>query len=242
MPPGACSIRIFAGRFCTTPATVNPSSSLDALIAASGNSFRVLSNEERQATLDAAMADWQPGQDIWVYGYGSLVWRPEFPFVERRPAILHGFHRALCLWSRVNRGTPDRPGLVFGLDIGGSCRGMVYRVAADQVPDTVQELWRREMPSGAYIPKWLRCATGQGSIMALVFTMDRSKDAYVRGLTRDQLVTVIRQAHGTYGPCAEYVLETDRALKAVGIHDRRLDTIVRWLDEAMEQTADPSDA
>lgn len=210
-------------------AALNSSDSLESLFAASGASFRLLTEAQRQASLDASLAHWNGRDDLWVYGYGSLIWRPEFDFAENRPALLRGYHRSLCLWSRVNRGTPERPGLVFGLDAGGSCRGMVYRIPAADVPHTLAALWKREMPSGAYLPKWLNCATAPGDVQALAFVMDRSKDAYVRGLTHEQLIAIVRDAHGSYGSCTEYVLETAQALADAGIHDRRLDALVREL-------------
>ncbi|MCI2809283.1 gamma-glutamylcyclotransferase [Eoetvoesiella caeni] len=207
---------------------------LESLISASGASFRELTEHERQASLDAFVARGLP-DDIWVFGYGSLVWRPEFDFLEQRLARVNGYHRSLCLWSRINRGTPEQPGLVFGLDVGGSCRGMAYRIASHQVTDILQELWKREMPSAAYIPKWLNCRTGQGTIRALVFTMDRGKDAYVRGLDKDQLLAIVQRAHGIYGPCAEYVLETAQALRQAGIHDRKLDALIEQLSTQAQQ-------
>lgn len=210
---------------------MNSSASLDSLFAASGASFRILTEEQRQASLDASLAHWNGRDDVWVYGYGSLVWRPEFEFVERRPALLHGYHRSLCLWSRVNRGTPERPGLVFGLDVGGSCRGVVYRISAAHVPHTLTELWKREMPSGAYIPKWLHCSAEPEGVRALAFVMDREKDAYVSGLSQDQLVAIIRDACGIYGPCTEYVVETAQALETAGIRDQKLAALVRRLRE-----------
>ncbi len=196
-------------------------------------SFRLLTEAERHASMLAALAGWKADEDIWVYGYGSLIWRPEFEFTEQRAALLHGYHRALCLWSRVNRGTPDQPGLVFGLDAGGSCRGMAYRIPAGKVPATMEALWRREMPSGAYIPRWLKCRTEQGAISALAFTMNRNTDAYVRGLPIDRLISIVRNAHGSYGPCIEYVLETAQALKQSNIQDQRLQTLVRALRHSM---------
>lgn len=205
------------------------SDSLESLFATSGANFRLLTDEERQKSLDASLADWNGQDDLWVYGYGSLIWRPEFHFVESRHAWLHGYHRSLCLWSHVNRGTPQRPGLVFGLDIGGSCRGVVYRIPAAEVAHTLTKLWVREMPSGAYLPKWLSCATEAGHVRALCFVMDRSQDAYVRNLTLEQLVAIVRDAHGIYGPCVEYVLETAQALENAGIHDRKLAALVREL-------------
>nr|WP_255675929.1 gamma-glutamylcyclotransferase [Pusillimonas sp. MFBS29] len=185
--------------------------------------------------MQAALADWQPDQDLWLYGYGSLIWRPEFDFAEKRIALLHGYHRALCLWSRVNRGTPDQPGLVFGLDTGGSCQGVVFRIPAGDVPTTMEALWRREMPSGAYIPKWLNCRTRDGSVSALAFTMNRNTDAYVSGLPVERLVQIVRNAHGSYGPCIEYVLETAQALKQSNIHDKRLQHLVGALRHSMEE-------
>lgn len=193
------------------------------------SSFRLLSDAERQASMNRTLGQWNTGDDLWVFGYGSLVWRPEFEFSEQRLALLHGYHRALCLWSRVNRGTPERPGLVFGLDAGGSCRGMAFRIRTTDVRHTMEALWRREMPTGAYIPKWLPCRTRQGRIQTLTFVMNRDTDAYVRGLSRAQVVDIIRRARGRYGPCIEYVLETAHALSLTGIVDKQLELIAREL-------------
>ena len=203
--------------------------SLSALFTASASAFRLLTEEELCASRDTAMQQWQPGNDIWVFGYGSLIWRPEFASTEKREALLHGYHRSLCLWSRIHRGTPERPGLVLGLDAGGACRGVVYRVASEHVSDITDALWRREMPSGAYVPRWLNCRTPEGIVQALVFVMDRSKPAYANGLTLEQQVDIVRGAHGDRGPCTEYVMETVHALRASGIHDHRLESIAREL-------------
>jgi cation transport protein ChaC len=193
------------------------------------SSFRLLTEAERRASLHESLAAWNERDDVWVYGYGSLIWRPEFHFIEQRLALLHGYHRALCLWSRVNRGTPEQPGLVFGLDVGGSCRGMAFRIPAQEVPTTLEALWRREMPSGAYIPKWLSCRSDGGTIQALAFTMNRNTEAYVRDLPTDRLVQIVSNAHGTYGPCIEYVMETAQALQRSNIDDKRLQALVRQL-------------
>lgn len=202
---------------------------IDVHSASTASAFRRLTDQEREASLHLALTHWDGNQDVWVFGYGSLVWRPEFDFLEQRTARLHGYHRALCLWSRINRGTPEKPGLVFGLDRGGSCRGMAFKIAAHTVPTTLQALWRREMPSGAYIPKWLACYTDQGIVKALTFTMNRNNSAYVRDLPAERLISIVKNAHGSYGPCVEYVLETADALKLVGVHDAKLDAIVRQL-------------
>lgn len=198
---------------------------LSSLFAASASAFRLYTDDELRASRDAALQRWQGGSDIWVFGYGSLIWRPEFAFEEKRDALLRGYHRSLCLWSRINRGTPERPGLVLGLDAGGACRGVAYRVAGNLVPDTIDALWRREMASGAYLPRWLSCQTPDGLVQALVFVMDRSKPAYARDLTPQQQALIVRDAHGKYGPCIEYVMETVHALRAVGIRDDKLECV-----------------
>jgi len=178
------------------------------------------------------MQHWRAGQDVWVFGYGSLIWRPGFEFEEQRSALLRGYHRSLCLWSRVNRGTPERPGLVLGLDVGGACRGVVYRIAGARVAATLEALWQREMPAAAYLPKWLGCQTPQGRVQALVFVMDRSKPAYASGLSTGQQAQIVRDACGKYGVCSEYVLNTVQALRAANIHDSKLEAVARALTVA----------
>ncbi len=195
------------------------------------DSFSLLNDAQRQESLEKLLkqCQWQPHQDVWVYGYGSLIWRPEFEFIEKRFATLRGHHRSLCLWSRVNRGTPEKPGLVFGLDRGGSCHGMAYRIPAKTIPDTFQKLWAREMSTGAYIPKWLRCSTQTGDISTLCFVVNRQAVSYVPKLEINQTLEIITRAQGRYGSCTEYVLQTHHALEAVGIRDKRLAAIATAL-------------
>ena len=197
--------------------------------------FRLWTADEKLASMNEALRAWREGEDVWVFGYGSLIWRPEFDFVERRLALLRGHHRALCLWSRVNRGTPETPGLVFGLDRGGACRGVVYRLAGAQVPTFFPKLWEREMSTGAYLARWITCATPVGPVRALVFVMDRSNPAYVPTLPRDELLAVVRRASGRYGPCIDYVTETDNALREAGIRDRQLHAIAQALRAPMTE-------
>jgi cation transport protein ChaC len=181
--------------------------------------------------MEEALKHWRDGEDVWIYGYGSLIWRPEFEYQERRLATLHGYHRALCLWSRVNRGTPECPGLVFGLDRGGSCRGVVYRLDGATVPRFFPLLWGREMSTGSYLPRWLSCVTEEGPVKALVFVMNRASPAYISALPEPELLAIIRRASGRYGPCIDYVVQTAQALHAAGIRDRRLSHVARLLVE-----------
>lgn len=182
-----------------------------------------------QASIARTLHHWDGHSDLWIFGYGSLIWRPEFRYQESRTARLHGYHRSLCLWSRVNRGTPECPGLVFGLDLGGSCTGKVYRIPGSDIADIMPALWAREMPSASYLPRWLNCRTTQGAISALAFVMDRTADGYVPGLSQQQTVHIVQQGHGRYGRCVDYVLQTADALDAAGIIDRQLQTLAQAL-------------
>jgi cation transport protein ChaC len=178
------------------------------------------------ALLARTKAQWGGGRDLWIFGYASLIWRPEFEFVERRMAVVHGFHRALAMHSRINRGTPQCPGLVFGLVSGGSCRGVVYRIAHERAEVELERLWAREMPTGVYEPRWLRGRTSQGGVSALSFTLARTSPNYTGPLPDDALVEVFRQACGRYGTTLDYLLSTARSLRESGIRDNEVERLV----------------
>ena len=199
------------------------------------STFLRWTEQERQDSLATALKDWHPGQDLWIFGYGSLIWRPEFEFVEQRAASLEGYHRSLCLWSRINRGTPEIPGLVFGLEQSGACQGMVFKVASDHVPQTFDAVWKREMETGAYLPSWLTCATPMGKVLAMAFVINRNGPAYVQEPPEDDLVNIILKAHGTYGSCLDYVTQTAIALKTAGIFDERLSQLAKRLEQQQQQ-------
>ena len=176
--------------------------------------------------LAETMARWGGAGDLWVFGYASLIWRPEFDAVEQRPAVVHGWHRALEMRSRVNRGTPECPGLVFALVSGGSCRGIGYRVARERVPEELERLWVREMPTGVYDPKWLACRTPHGRVQALAFTLSRASPSHTGRVPDAQMLDILRRAHGRYGSTLEYLLETSASLARCGIRDREIERLV----------------
>ena len=184
--------------------------------------------------LERALNEWGGHGDLWVFGYASLIWRPEFEFVERRPARVHGWHRALKMWSHINRGTPQCPGLVFGMLSGGSCRGMVFRVAQANAGAVMQHLWQREMPVGVYDPRWLPCQTPQGTVSALAFTLSRHSPSHTGTLDADTYQRIFRQASGRYGSTRDYAHATYEGLHAVGIHDRALARLLAISDSAPE--------
>lgn len=157
--------------------------------------------------------------DIWVFGYGSLMWNPGFPHLDIREALLHGWHRAFCVYSHRYRGTPEKPGLVLGLDRGGSCRGMALKVARDDAVDVLAYLWDREMVTGVYRPSLLRVRAGSDSLPCHVFVADRHHRQYAGGLSMGEMVRLIRQGVGSGGPNSEYLANTVRHLDEVGVTD-----------------------
>jgi glutathione-specific gamma-glutamylcyclotransferase len=171
------------------------------------------------------MKTWGGHRDLWVFGYASLIWRPEFEATERRPAWVHGWHRALQMRSRVNRGTPERPGLVFALISGGSCRGFVYRVPQRQAAAELERLWLREMPTGVYDPAWLRCRTPSGPVLALAFTLSRNSPNHTGHISDVQMLEILRSASGRYGSTLDYLIETATALRQHGIRDREIERL-----------------
>ena len=179
------------------------------------------------ALLERTLSQWGGAQDLWVFGYASLIWRPEFAFVEHRPATVHGWHRALRMRSRVNRGTPECPGLVFALLPGGSCRGVAYRIDQRHAVDELHRLWAREMPTGVYDPKWLPCRTAQGPLNALAFTLSRRSPHCLPPLADEQVVDILRHARGRYGTTLAYLADTARCLRERGVRDREIERLVR---------------
>jgi cation transport protein ChaC len=176
---------------------------------------------------EALLANWPPSQDLWIFGYASLIWRPEFEILEQHPTKVQGWHRALKMWSRLNRGTPECPGLVFALLSGGSCQGLVFRTPASQVRQTIEQLWLREMPNSVYTTRWLQCPTPQGPVNALAFTLPRSSPSYTGNLSPEQYQHIFQNATGRYGTTLDYAKETFHSLKQQGIHDKALEALLR---------------
>jgi cation transport protein ChaC len=170
--------------------------------------------------------------DLWVFGYGSLMWRPGFDVLERMPAKLIGMHRALCVYSFVHRGTPEKPGLVMGLDRGGMCRGIAYRVAAAKREETIAYLREREQVTSVYLETIRRIALEDETrrqVRALCYAVDRGHVQYAGRLSVDESVHYVRQGHGRSGNNRDYVIETVRALEALGYRETELHLVAERL-------------
>ena len=186
-------------------------------------------------------ADKNGKDDLWVFGYGSLMWRPGFDVLEQVPAKLIGMHRSLCVYSFVHRGTPERPGLVMGLDRGGMCRGIAYRVAAAKRQETIVYLREREQVTSVYLETMRRIVLedeARRQVRALCYAVDRGHVQYAGRLSVDESVHYVRQGHGRSGNNRDYVVETIRALEALGYRETELHLIAERLKGAHE--AEPS--
>ena len=190
-----------------------------------------LSREQLAASLDASLARWNGRTPLWVFAYGSLIWKPEFDFDRRLPARVFGYHRRLCLRSVTYRGTLECPGLVAGLDRGGSCAGALYRLPVKGLRAQLERLWEREMFLGSYAPRWLAATrldtrSDRGTpVPALAFVVRRDARNYCAALSEDAIVEVLRQACGHYGTSLEYLQHTVAALRELGLHDPHLERL-----------------
>ena len=174
--------------------------------------------------LQRTTAEWHAsGDDLLLFAYGSLIWRPDFEYAQALPARVLGFHRVLRMRSRVNRGSAQEPGLVLALVSGGSCRGLVYRVPRADAEQVLPSLWAREMPNGVYEPRWLNCATPAGNQRALAFTLSRQSPNWTGLMPEAELLHIFRHARGRYGTTLDYLLRTVEGLKAHGIRDKELE-------------------
>jgi cation transport protein ChaC len=197
---------------------------------------RLLTDEELAASRESSLERWDRKKDLWLFGYGSLIWNPGLPAVETVRGRVHGYHRGLYLWSRVNRGTPDRPGLVLALDRGGSCTGIAFRMAAEGAEPHLDTLWRREMAMGSYRPAWLPCTLADGRrVEALAFVMRRDVPSYTGKLDDPVVRHVFGCATGIYGSTLDYVSRTVNALRESGMPDRALEALLRRCCEARDE-------
>jgi cation transport protein ChaC len=164
--------------------------------------------------------------DFWVFGYGSLIWRPGFAHVETRRARLYGYRRSLCVLSHVHRGTPDRPGLVLGLDRGGSCLGLAFRVPEELHGEVVAYLRERELVTNVYLERMLAVRLEGGpEVTAVAYVVDRAHDQYAGRMDVDAAVLRVCGAIGQSGRNEEYVLNTVEHLQALGIRDHWLEAV-----------------
>jgi glutathione-specific gamma-glutamylcyclotransferase len=194
------------------------------LIAREVRAGAMRSDEQLQASLAETLRDIEG--DVWIFGYGSLMWNPILAPAESRIVRIAGYHRSFCLRSTVGRGSPERPGLMLGLDAGGSSVGIAFRIADESRADDLALLWRREMSTGSYVPKWLRGQAETGDVRVLAFTANRQADNYVGALPEEEVARLLSTGAGFLGTNLDYLVRTHGILRHHGIKDHRISRLM----------------
>jgi cation transport protein ChaC len=187
------------------------------------SAMRLLDEDVIAAWLDRTLAARrEAGDQLWLFAYGSLMWRPELDFAEMQLAMVRGWHRRFCLWQWRYRGSRERPGLMLALDRGGACRGIAYRVVGPGLREKLAGVWRREMIADGYRPRWVTAVTQRDRVRALTFVANRAGKRYAGALPDEEIARFIAGGCGHAGPSAGYLLETVRRCEELGIHDPTL--------------------
>ena len=212
---------------------------IDAMVARSGSGMRLLTAEERALSLRQTLDARPRNEPVWLFGYGSLIWNPAIHFAERRTATIRGWHRAFCLATRAGRGTPDNPGLVLGLDAGGECSGVAFRLDEAGMETELALLWRREMLAGSYVPRWVDLEDEAGTRFgsAIAFTVNTAGDQYAGDLAAQSVIDRLATAAGELGTSADYLFRTCACLHAEGIPDPELDHLAQTVAAAQTKVA-----
>jgi cation transport protein ChaC len=198
------------------------------LVEQSGDDGRLMTDHEREQIVEK-MIETAPSRDsIWIFGYGSLIWNPAVRFTEKLRGKVHGYHRRFCLWSTIGRGSPSKPGLMLGLERGGSCNGIFYKIDRREVRSELDIVFRRELITAAYRPTWVTARISDKSrFKAIAFVINRNHNRYAGTLDDETVIQTIAEAKGTLGSCSDYLYETVLQLDNLGMPDRQLASIAR---------------
>jgi cation transport protein ChaC len=200
-----------------------------------------LTAEEREASLKEALARYAPGEEAWVFAYGSLMWNPAIEFAEQQPCLVEGWRRSFCFWLPMGRGTPELPGLMLALERGGNCEGIAYRLAPEQVRSELAILWNREMLAGAYKPHWVPAKLRDGRrVNAVTFEIDTKHCQYCGNLPLERKAHHIAFAEGRRGACRDYLANTAAHARALDIQDPYIEELVARVARLRGEDIEPS--
>ena len=193
--------------------------------------FEELSDADRTTRLHAMLADRPNTDDVWVFAYGSLIWRPCFAYVERVKATLAGYRRRFSVWTLIARGTPAAPGLALALEEGdGACHGVAYRLAPSNALAGLEALWAREMLTSIYRPRWLTVTVDNHAVTAISFVVKKADAQYAGALPTAEQAAIIAAAHGKLGSCRDYLANTVAELAMLGIDEPGLTALLQEVD------------
>jgi glutathione-specific gamma-glutamylcyclotransferase len=183
--------------------------------------------EERERSRRETLAKFPTGSDIWLFGYGSLMWNPTIEYEERVPARIYGYHRQFCLWTLMGRGTKERPGLMLALQSGGSCDGFAYRVSKETAEEELSIVWNREMVSNAYVPRIVTLHTSVGNVPGIAFVINRQHERFAGKLAPENMIDALAHAEGNIGRCCDYLFSTVEHMDELGIGDGAMHDLAR---------------
>lgn len=199
---------------------------------------------DHEADVAAILASRPPGDDFWLFAYGSLLWNPAVGHVDEAPALARGWHRAFCMHIRSHRGTPDRPGLMMALARGGQCQGVVLKLPSSNLESELHRLVRREMPVkradgiAVHTARWIRARVGSRTISALAYVINHKGPSYAGRMKASEVADVLASSCGPAGSCAEYLYQTVIQLEKRGIHDSKLWLLQALVAERLERRSD----
>jgi glutathione-specific gamma-glutamylcyclotransferase len=193
---------------------------------------RIQTDTELDTTLHEALREHVAGEDIHVFGYGSLMWNPALDVVESRVARVDGWHRKFCLHLVIGRGTPEQPGAMLALDRGGRCVGVLYRIAAAKAESELRLLWQREMLAGSYCARWVWANVGGERVRALTFVANRASGRYIGRHSVEHVADLIRSGQGRIGTSREYFESMVRTLERLRIGDAGIEHLRRVIHRA----------
>jgi cation transport protein ChaC len=185
---------------------------------------------EIAASLAETLTAHDPADDVWVFGYGSLMWNPAFDYAERQVGVVRGWHRRFCLWLTMGRGSSGNPGLMLALDVGGTCRGVAFRIPAERARAELLLIWRREMFGTAYLARWIQVRTACGVVPAITFVVNRTSARYAGSIADADAAAHIATATGALGSCRAYFDSTVTHLDALQISDAGLQRIAAHME------------
>lgn len=208
------------------------------LVEQSGDDGRLMTDQERKQIVENMIETAPSLNSMWVFGYGSLIWNPALYFTEKKRGTVHGYHRRFCLWSTIGRGSPSRPGLMLGLERGGSCKGIFYKIDRREIRTELDIVFRRELITAAYRPTWVSARVlGKSPFKAIAFVINRDHNRYAGMLDDETVIQTIADAKGTLGSCSDYLYETVLQLENLGMPDRRLASIARHVRQKQHELA-----
>jgi len=192
-----------------------------------------MSDQERSELVQTTLDNLGKEADLWVFGYGSLIWNPSVEFVEQRSCTINGFHRKFCFWTTLSRGSEAQPGLMVGLIEGGSCGGMAFRISRHKAATELDVLYRREMSHFVYKPLWIEaiCAQTETTVNALTFVVDTSNERYAAELSQPEVIRSIATAAGPLGSNCDYLFQLVENLNKLGFKDSEIEELAQHVQE-----------